>query len=1043
MLSKVRVHIEERCKRYSTISKKWEEHAKRLERRNGQKSGEQPQQHHPSSSLLQRPSTRSGNVEPKDLITSSFSPDRDTSAPSSRSATSIVAPQDPQLPPIAPEEQEPRLDGSPPQHDEAEDIQQTEVLLPMNNAEETLDPEDHETETETTSGQGSSQPFTALDDKNTDDGTTAPTTAQPNHNQNHNHPDSSPVFISERSLLKRKRASTPPRGRNRNADDDRGKKNDNHGRRIKDESLDSSPTATVRLPQQVMLAWTDSLDLDDIGQHTRTPRKKKKVKRQPKIDEEGGREVDDTDAEEQQEEDEEEGNDTDEEEDDEDVDEDHTSPQNHSHHINNERESPSNLAHHHHQQQESPNREHINMNNNITCPSSGIRTLNAVPKSVSPAHQHHHRRAPQQQQEQQRDTTRNRTPKTSSALVSASASTRVKTTPTPLQTRDPNTVLPRTSEPLLARHQKKRISSYSNCDTTTPSTTTPSTSTSTSSRSNSNSTTSKRRRGGTGSASAYFISMLAEDGDQQDARTGTGGSTRKTRTSGAAAAASSSSSSGGGGGGCGGRDTVAATAEKEMTSSGASSTERQTRLQTLLSGPTPERGALSITTPITTTRPSSSVRKESSSEKGKGGGGRGRGGAAVAAVATTTAVAEQTLEKRQTTPATALLARKNAGEYATTTTTIKSTPKTAARTSTSAAKPPQQKKENKQDREQQRRGSTTKAVPFAGTTAAALQKPPKTTDLPAQSHTSTPLRQRPLHTLRLTDFKPNPHHRFDTYQRPAHYSYGSEGGGGRRGAAEGRACTDPFCQRCKDMASFAEISGFVPTGTRKGLFDPSQPSSPENAGRPGPNKKARGAAPAVGEAEEEEEEEGDDGGNEEDITLTQEERERKQAEEDHILRTFLPPSHPLPSLHDPDRPVLLRQARTKLFASHFSKHRLDRGSGSGNGIGSGGGRGGGHSCSRSSTGGGGGGGGGDNVARYGRRVTPPGFWDTEMQTTQEMQANRELGEKQDRELVKERWSEAMKNTPPTEVGRGGGGRRKDRVGGGGGGGAGAWKFADE
>ena len=46
--------------------------------------------------------------------------------------------------------------------------------------------------------------------------------------------------------------------------------------------------------------------------------------------------------------------------------------------------------------------------------------------------------------------------------------------------------------------------------------------------------------------------------------------------------------------------------------------------------------------------------------------------------------------------------------------------------------------------------------------------------------------------------------------------------------------------------------------------------------------------------------------------------------------------------------------------------------------------------------------------RFTRRQSPPGFWDADFPTTQEMEKEREQGKRRERELVEERWREAMR-----------------------------------
>ena len=76
-----------------------------------------------------------------------------------------------------------------------------------------------------------------------------------------------------------------------------------------------------------------------------------------------------------------------------------------------------------------------------------------------------------------------------------------------------------------------------------------------------------------------------------------------------------------------------------------------------------------------------------------------------------------------------------------------------------------------------------------------------------------PLRARPLHRLRLEDFKLNPGHSNYAY----HESIRKHDEKKKR-----NGCTDPFCQRCKDFRKFVEMSGYS-TSKTVALFDTSPP----------------------------------------------------------------------------------------------------------------------------------------------------------------------------------------------------------------------------
>jgi hypothetical protein len=47
--------------------------------------------------------------------------------------------------------------------------------------------------------------------------------------------------------------------------------------------------------------------------------------------------------------------------------------------------------------------------------------------------------------------------------------------------------------------------------------------------------------------------------------------------------------------------------------------------------------------------------------------------------------------------------------------------------------------------------------------------------------------------------------------------------------------------------------------------------------------------------------------------------------------------------------------------------------------------------------------------RFSRRQSPPGFWNADFPSTQEMQMDREEADKREKRLVEERWREAMRN----------------------------------
>ena len=95
----------------------------------------------------------------------------------------------------------------------------------------------------------------------------------------------------------------------------------------------------------------------------------------------------------------------------------------------------------------------------------------------------------------------------------------------------------------------------------------------------------------------------------------------------------------------------------------------------------------------------------------------------------------------------------------------------------------------------------------------------------------------------------------------------------------------------------------------------------------------------------------------------------RQKDDDQLLREYLGSDHnKLSSATESRRQELLLQARTKKFADKYGKHR--------------------HA--------------------YDRRTTPPGFWRTDMPTTQEVEADREEARRVELAQVEERYREAMR-----------------------------------
>ena len=127
-----------------------------------------------------------------------------------------------------------------------------------------------------------------------------------------------------------------------------------------------------------------------------------------------------------------------------------------------------------------------------------------------------------------------------------------------------------------------------------------------------------------------------------------------------------------------------------------------------------------------------------------------------------------------------------------------------------------------------------------------------------------PIRARPVHRLRLEDFKLNPKHSeyaFNEILRK-HDEKKSRSG-----------CTDPFCQRCKDLRKFVEASNLGMPKT-PGMFDSSPP-------------------------------EGSD----------------KAAEEKVMLEYLGGDASRLGQMQEEEKAELLLKAKTKQFADQFGKHR--------------------------------------------------------------------------------------------------------------------------
>ena len=140
-----------------------------------------------------------------------------------------------------------------------------------------------------------------------------------------------------------------------------------------------------------------------------------------------------------------------------------------------------------------------------------------------------------------------------------------------------------------------------------------------------------------------------------------------------------------------------------------------------------------------------------------------------------------------------------------------------------------------------------------------------TSDKSAVGPEDEPIRARPIHRLRLEDFKLNPKHSeyaFNEILRK-HDEKKSRAG-----------CTDPFCQRCKDLRKFVEASNWgMPKAP--GMFDSSPPDGSDKA-----------------------------------------------AEEERLMREYVGgDASRLGQMQEEEKAELLLKAKTKQFADQFGRHR--------------------------------------------------------------------------------------------------------------------------
>lgn len=97
------------------------------------------------------------------------------------------------------------------------------------------------------------------------------------------------------------------------------------------------------------------------------------------------------------------------------------------------------------------------------------------------------------------------------------------------------------------------------------------------------------------------------------------------------------------------------------------------------------------------------------------------------------------------------------------------------------------------------RSNSIKAFPTKSTLQPIFRKPPSLDDPLESRPEHEPLRARPLHRLRLEDFKLNPTHSEYAYHESIRKHDEKRAVGG---------CTDRHCHRCKDQRSFVENSGY-------------------------------------------------------------------------------------------------------------------------------------------------------------------------------------------------------------------------------------------
>ena len=186
-----------------------------------------------------------------------------------------------------------------------------------------------------------------------------------------------------------------------------------------------------------------------------------------------------------------------------------------------------------------------------------------------------------------------------------------------------------------------------------------------------------------------------------------------------------------------------------------------------------------------------------------------------------------------------------------------------------------------------------------------FHKPSKVDKTPDMQLEQEPLRSRPLHRLRLEDFKLNPAHSDFAY----HDSIRNHD---EKKLLSG--CTKPHCPRCKDLRKFIENSDYAH------------------------------------------------------LSLHQDHSDENEIDKNLILDHLGGDIQRLENLTEKERKEILTEAKVRQFADRFGKHRT----------------------------------------LFGRAKSPVGFWDVGFPSTQEEERNREEARGRGREMVEERYWEAIR-----------------------------------